>query len=95
MMGAETKTKKRSSVDKRSLDTIIDPEIDEYAKRRFGLSLKYLPIAVQIVYEFPLAYRAFEEAKKVLAEHGSIAQNRTNLGNLLRTEELEPSNSPA
>jgi hypothetical protein len=62
--------------------------VGEYTLRIYGLPVSYQAIAIKVVWEYPLAYRAFEAAKQIL-EVQSEAQSldhRSQLAKLLRVE---------
>lgn len=73
----------------------IDPEVDEWSRRIFGLSTTNIPNASKIILiEYPMAHRANEQVKTVLAHHEAVKveihqtdseeQDNSNLHKFLR-----------
>jgi hypothetical protein len=62
--------------------------VREYINRTYQVPGSYLAVAAKIYWEFPLAYRAYLGAQKVLEIHeevGSKSDRKEHLLRLLRT----------
>jgi hypothetical protein len=68
------------------LDRLLDRDVKEYTLRIYGLPATNPAIAAKIVWDYPFAYRAYEEAKQVLEVQAEVVylDNKSRLGKLLR-----------
>ncbi len=85
----ETKTKERSKGPESKLEKLLESDMKDWSWRtQNGLLPTFLPIAIRIAWDFPVAYRTYMAAQRILGSHEQVAaeENKADLGHLLRRE---------